>query len=138
MKVSIEDNTNAFKEEMAHKVHLVLEAIGDQIEGEAQEELQNDPRRVDTGNLRNSITHIVQDEEDAVYIGTNVEYGVYVHEGTGIYAEGGGGRTTPWVYKDEKGDWHVTRGMRPNRFLKNAVEKNEAQISKLIEDELKS
>lgn len=138
MKVNVENNTDAFKEEMARKVHVVLEAIGDHIEGEAQEELQNDPRRIDTGNLRNSITHVVQDDEDAVYIGTNIEYGVYVHEGTGIYAEGGGGRTTPWVYQDDKGNWHVTRGMKPNRFLKNAVERNETQIKGLIDEELRS
>ena len=33
---------------------------------------------VDTGNLRNSITHMVNDGEKAAYIGTNSEYAVYV------------------------------------------------------------
>lgn len=37
---------------------------------------------VDTGRLRNSITHAVQPGEDAVYIGTNVEYGPHVELGT--------------------------------------------------------
>ena len=35
---------------------------------------------VDTGRLRNSITHTTDD--DAAYIGTNVEYAVYVEMGT--------------------------------------------------------
>ena len=35
---------------------------------------------VDTGRLRNSISHAV--EGDSVYIGTNVEYAVYVEKGT--------------------------------------------------------
>ena len=37
---------------------------------------------VDTGNLRNSITHQVRAEEHAVHIGTNVEYAPYVELGT--------------------------------------------------------
>ncbi len=37
---------------------------------------------VDTGRLRNSITHVVRASEKAVYIGTNVEYGPYVELGT--------------------------------------------------------
>ena len=36
---------------------------------------------VDTGNLRNSITH-TSGEEQTEYIGTNVEYGPYVEMGT--------------------------------------------------------
>lgn len=35
---------------------------------------------VDTGNLRNSITHMRKDDDE--YIGTNVEYGPYVELGT--------------------------------------------------------
>ena len=33
---------------------------------------------VDTGRLRNSYTHDVRAGEEAVYIGTNVEYAAYV------------------------------------------------------------
>ena len=38
---------------------------------------------VDTGNLRNSITHKVDPAEPAVYIGTDSEYAAYVELGTG-------------------------------------------------------
>lgn len=37
---------------------------------------------VDTGRLRNSYTHDVRTGEEAVYIGTNVEYAPYVEYGT--------------------------------------------------------
>ena len=39
--------------------------------------------RVDTGNLRNSITHQVDSEGRSVYVGTNSDYGAYVELGTG-------------------------------------------------------
>ena len=44
---------------------------------------------VDTGNLRNSITRRVDENEPDVYIGTNSEYGAYVELGTDVYANGG-------------------------------------------------
>lgn len=89
------------------------------------------------GTLRDSITHVVDEEEPAVYIGTNVEYGPYVELGTGIYAEGGGGRPTPWVYKDAKGNWHYTRGNKAQPFLKPAAADHASQYRKILEDELK-
>lgn len=54
-----------------------LEEIGLTAEGYAKKKCP-----VDTGRLRNSITHVVRDSEKAVYIGTNVEYGPYVELGT--------------------------------------------------------
>lgn len=74
---------------------------------------------VDTGNLRNSITHDIDDKdgEGSVYIGTVVEYSVYVEMGTGIHAANGDGRPTPWSYQDAKGKWHRTRGQKPQPFI---------------------
>lgn len=105
------DNSGKAKAELEKKIAAALEAVGIHVEGEAKEELENPPRRVDTGRLKGSITHQVMKSEDAVYIGTNVEYAIYVHAGT--------------------------RRMAPNRFLKNAVERNRQQIKKYIEDNLK-
>ena len=138
MSVNVTDNSIAFKGEMNDKVLAVLESFGLHLEGEAKDELENDPRRIDTGNLRNSITHAVDEGDKAVLVGTNVEYGIYVHEGTGIYAVNGDGRQDPWGYMGKDGKWHVTHGMKPNRFLKNAVERNKEQIKQYVETELKS
>ena len=105
------DNSSVFKQAMDDGLPRALEAIGIQAEGYAKLELENDPRRIDTGNLRNSISHSVQTSEDAVVIGTNVEYAPYVHDGT--------------------------MKMAANRFLKNAVEKNAAEYKAIAEQYLK-
>lgn len=91
---------------------------------------------VDTGNLRNSITHQVDDGEGAVYIGSNVEYATYVELGTGKYAEGG--RPTPWVYQDAKGNWHWTAGNPAQPFLKPAVADHAQTYRNIIENEMKN
>lgn len=91
-----------------------------------------------TGNLRNSISHAVDSGEMSAYIGTNSEYGVYVEMGTGIYAEGGGGRPTPWVYEDVKGNWHWTQGNRAQPFIKPAVAGHASDYVKIIENEMRN
>lgn len=91
-------------------------------------------KAVDTGNLRNSITHKVLENE--VYIGTDVEYAIYVELGTGKYAEGG--RQDPWVYQDEEGHWHHTHGQRAQPYLKPAVADHKQTYQNIIEDELKN
>ena len=107
-----------------------LERCGSQAEGYAK-----DLAPVDTGNLRNSISHKVDDGELAVYIGTNVFYAPYVELATGIYAEGG--RPTPWVYQDDEGNWHWTRGNPAQPFLAPAVKDHPQTYRNIIADELK-
>ena len=72
---------------------------------------------VDTGALRNSITHKGVGEDE--YIGTDNEYAAYVELGTGKYYPGG--RNTPWMYQDIKGNWHKTSGSKAQPYLKPAV-----------------
>jgi phage gpG-like protein len=63
--------------------------------------VENDAKRncpVDTGRLRQSITHRI--EGSTGIVGTNVEYAPYVEYGTGKHALGGNGRKTPWAYTD--------------------------------------
>lgn len=89
---------------------------------------------VDTGGLRNSISHKVHNDD--AYIGTNKEYGAYVELGTGKYYPGG--RQTPWVYKDEKGKWHMTHGQRAKPYLKPAAANHAQTYKNIIEDEMKN
>lgn len=107
-----------------------LERCGEQAEGYAK-----DLAPVDTGNLRNSISHKVDESEPAVYIGTNVSYAPYVELATGIYAEGG--RPTPWVYRDEEGKFHWTAGNPAQPFLAPAVKDHTKTYRNIIENELK-
>ena len=109
-----------------------LERCGLQAEGYAK-----DLCPVDTGALRNSITHKVVDSEPAVYIGTNMEHGPYVELGTGRYATTGGG--TPkerWVYMGDDGKFHVGVPMKPQPYLKPAVADHAGTYRNIINDEM--
>lgn len=130
MKIEITDNSNIAKEEMLVACLRALEKCG--LAGEGYAKLLCP---VDTGNLRNSITYLVVVGEVKVYIGTNSEYGAYVELGTGIYYAGG--RQTPWVYQDEKGNWHLTQGQRAQPYLKPAVADHVSTYKSIIEGEMK-
>lgn len=121
MSVKVTDYTVEVLGAFEEAIEAALEAIGQQAVSHAKNNLKA-AGRIDTGALRNSITHKVKMSEDAVYIGTNVHYAIYNEMGTGIYADGGGGRKTPWRYQDAKGNWHTTRGIKPTHFLKNAAQ----------------
>lgn len=131
--VKLTDNTELVKQATAAAIEKALEEIG--ITAEAYAKLIATQKHiVDTGRLRNSITHAVNMDEKAVYIGTNVEYAPYVELGTGKYVQGG--RQTSWKYKDEKG-WHVTSGMPPRPFLKPAATEHISEYKYIFETSLK-
>lgn len=71
-----ENNAKAIAEGINRAILLALEEIGIDAERIASE---NAP--VDTGRLSASITHAIEPNENAVYIGTNVRYALPVHEG---------------------------------------------------------
>lgn len=131
MDVKFTDNSEKVKEELQKSVLRALEKCGLVGEGYAKKQCP-----VDTGELRNSISHLVDEDQKAVYIGTNSEYGPYVELGTGIYATEGGGRPTPWVYQDAKGDWHMTHGQQAQPFLKPAVADHSDTYRSIIKQEL--
>lgn len=132
MKITLEDHSAEVYKELEAACQRALEKCGLVAEGHAKKMCP-----VDTGNLRNSITHTVTNSgERAAYVGTNSQYGVYVECGTGVHYPGG--RQTPWVYQDAKGDWHLTHGQRAQPFIKPAVAEHGEQYRKIIEAELKN
>ena len=74
MSYTYKDNTDEVLAALENAKKRGLEAIGLTAEGHAKKETP-----VDTGRLRNSINHATDDE--AAYIGTNVEYAPYVELG---------------------------------------------------------
>ena len=136
MDVRVDSHRAEVIEACKEGIEVALEAIGIQFESHAKANITQSGR-VDTGAMRNSIAHQVVKSENAVYIGTNLEYAIYNEVGTGIYAEGGGGRKTPWAYKDTRGDWHTTVGMTPIHFLKCAGSEHEAEYKAIAEKHLK-
>ena len=107
-EIRIEDNSDVVLEELASRLPAVLEAIGIQAEGNAVDEITK-MKAVDTGRLRGSISHAT--DEEAAYIGTNVEYAPYVELGT--------------------------HKMPARPFLRNAVSNYADEYKKLLEDGLK-
>lgn len=67
------------------------------------------------GALKQSLTYALDLAKKTVTIGSNLFYSVYVELGTGIFAEKGNGRKTPWVWKDFNGKWHFTRAWPHDR-----------------------
>lgn len=77
-----EDNREQFKHALWKALARGLEECGLVAEGYAKRLCP-----VDTGRLRNSITHVTSYGAKAVYIGTNVEYARYVEMGTSRHKE---------------------------------------------------
>lgn len=71
------DNRREVAEAIDKAVASALEEMGLACEGYAKLACP-----VDTGRLRSSITHMTKPSDDAVYVGTNVEYGPCVELGT--------------------------------------------------------
>lgn len=106
MSISIQtDNTDKIKEIAEENLRVALDLIGRAAENNAIYEITV-LGAVDTGNLRRSIEH-GDNNEDEVYVGTNVEYASYVEFGTSKMAS------------------------RP--FLKQAVENHTDEYKSLLE-----
>lgn len=71
------DNRREVAEAIDKAVAAALEEMGLVCEGYAKLACP-----VDTGRLRSSITHMTKPSDNAVYVGTNVEYGPCVELGT--------------------------------------------------------
>ena len=107
MAVEIHDNSKEISENIKSALLRGMEKCGLTAERYAKKLAP-----YDTGNLRNSITHEVDDGEPAAYIGTNVEYAPYVCLGT-IH-------------------------MNAQPFLKPAVNDHKDEYRKILENSLKN
>ena len=144
--VKFTSNVDATIEAKNEAIEAALEAIGNQCVSHAKQNITKGvPRNAEswytpTGNLRNSISHLVDIAEECVYVGTNVSYAIYNEYGTGKYAEsdnGAKGRQSPWAYKGSDGKVHWTNGIKPLHFLRNAVQDHTDEYQKIAEQYLK-
>ena len=100
---------------------------------------------VDTGRLRSSITHEVEDT--LARVGTDVDYAAFMEYGTGTQTDGpgGGGRhwpptagLDPWAARKGLDPFLVARaigrrgGLVPRRYLRGALEENLGRIKRLL------
>lgn len=79
--IEYRDHTDEVLSALDKAIKKGLTEIGIEAETNAVYKITSYPA-VDTGRLRNSITHAVDADEKAAYIGTNVEYAPYVELGT--------------------------------------------------------
>ena len=141
----VTDNTSDFLGALKNANARALEIIGGKMESYAQQEITN-VGAVDTGALRNSITHAAQN--GTMLVGSNMEYAPYVELGTGkeygpppewMEAHGKRGRgLDKWVYQDAKGEWHTGYPQKPRPFLRPALEKHVDEYKRIMENEMKN
>ena len=105
MSYTYKDNTDEVLSALERAKKRGLEAIGLTAEGHAKKETP-----VDTGRLRNSISHATDDE--AAYIGTNVEYAPYVELGA--------------------------RGRQGKHMLQRAATEHTDEYNRIMEDAMKN
>ena len=156
-------DTRAFEKACDEADKLVLDILVqnmeltlDHVAGKAKEMVG-----VGTGALRadtRSLGVEIVGDEVRGSVGNSLEHAIYHHQGTGIYAEEGNGRKTPWVYVEggsstggqkKEYTWeeakraaaflrskglkaHATRGSKPNPYLKDTIEQEQSTISKLL------
>lgn len=134
VSVNLIDNSGEVLEELENKIHSWLEAIGEDAATTAANVL-TETDTIDTGRLKNSISHAVVDEEQAVYIGTNVEYAIWHEIGTGKYASGG--RKGGWWYMGSDGVMHHTEGVPAKHYLQFGVTAHQGEYMEMLERTLK-
>lgn len=123
-------NIEKIRKDIPELVRTAVERGALIIEGEAKERCP-----ADTGRLRNSIT--TNSTETGCDVGTNVFYAPYIEYGTGIHAENGNGRETPWSWKGtgKKGQgWHRTNGMPAQPFLRPALDTKKEEVIEEISE----
>lgn len=128
-----EDNTGEILAALLNAKERGLEAIGETAVAYAVKNITEN-ESIDTGRLRNNVAYRVFGDD--VVVGVNVSYAPYVEFGTGRYAEGG--RPTPWVYKDDEGNYHWTAGNPAKPFLKPAVSDHAQEYGNILIDSLEN
>ena len=109
MSIETKDNTQEVLSAMEKAIKNGLEAIGLTAEGYAKKNLYPG-HGLDTGRLRNSISHAT--DKEAAYIGTNVEYAPYVELGA--------------------------RGRKGLHYLQQAATEHTSEYKKIMEESIKN
>lgn len=93
--------------------------------------------RVGTGQLKNSWTYKVDEDDGVCTVGTPLENGIWEEFGTGEYALNGDGRKGGWYYEDDEGKVHHTFGKTPHRAFHRAFTSLKTALIRRAEEVLK-
>lgn len=135
MSIEYKNNIAVVKEEMRSAVKSFCSEAGSELKSQTQRN-----SRVDTGQTKGSYHYRTIDRanETSVAVGSDYENAIWEEFGTGEYALKGDGRKGGWVYKDEKGNFHKTKGKTPNRPLYNAFVTKAPALENGLAKKLKS
>jgi hypothetical protein len=123
--VEFEDFSIQVKKAIEEKALKFLEEAASEVESQARRN-----SRVDTGQLKGSWTHVVDESAQKATIGSPLENAIWEEFGTGEYALHGDGRKGGWYYVDDAGNGHFTHGKTPNRTLQRAFDQKKTVIQK--------
>lgn len=123
MPVQFQDFSIQVKDVLDDKALQFLEEAASEIESAAKRN-----SRVDSGQLKGSWSHQVNESAGEATIGSPLENAIWEEFGTGEHALHGDGRKGGWSYQDDAGDWHHTKGKTPNRTLQRAFDSTKAAI----------
>lgn len=123
MSVEFQDFSLQVKAAIDDKALAFLEEAASEIESAAKRN-----SRVDSGQLKGSWTHLVDESAGEATIGSPLENAIWEEFGTGEHALHGDGRKGGWSYQDDAGDWHHTKGKKPNRTLQRAFDSKKGVI----------
>ena len=131
------DNSAAFLAELERAKARALETIGQQAERYAKDKCpvgtveSTGKKGYIGGTLRNSITHRVDD--DAVSVGSNVEYAPYVELGTGPYFEA----PPEWEqFTTTRGSGVGKSYVRPRPYIRPAIEDHREEYKEIMREDL--
>lgn len=119
LEVKIVDNSDLVRKALKSQINQALDALGIAAENNAVEEVdkkvydtpESRSGYIRTGRLRNSITHEVHRDEQAVYVGASVNYAKFVEFGTSR--------------------------MKARPYLKPAIVEHKEEYKELVEEALK-
>lgn len=123
MSVEFQDFSVQVKEAVGEKAAQFLEEAAAEIESAAKRN-----SRVDTGQLKGSWDHQVNESAQEATIGSPLQNAIWEEFGTGEYAAGGDGRKGGWYYVDSEGNGHFTHGKKPNHTLQKAFDNTKTAI----------
>ena len=142
--VKLEDFSVKAKDALDDAVCQFLEEAASELQSQIQEKTP-----VDTGQLKGSWKHVVDESKKEATIGSPLENAIWTEFGTGEYALEGKGRKGGWLVPAEEltpkaqskmrlvvidgKDFYLTYGKRPVRMMHNAFEENRAKIQRIAD-----
>ena len=133
MSVTFKDYSKIVINKMNDSAVQWLEEASGEVESQTRQNT-----KVDTGKTKGSWEHRVNENQMEAEVGSRYKNALWEEFGTGIHAQHGDGRKTPWVYKNPKDNkFYVTVGKKPRRALYKAYTSLKNKLIKSAQERFK-